>query len=423
MSKISELLIDAPADPLDGSEGFHALQGAGSAAGSVGATVEQIGDYVAGRADVQNTSEKGAAGGYASLNSSGRVPSSQLPEGSDVEEYANLAAFPGTGEIGVVYIALDTDLSYIWDDDASVYVGVSSAGTLPSTSGFKLPCRRVATSNVDISTGGLVTIDGAATKNNDRILLAGQTAPEENGIYVCNSAGAWSRATDANVVSEVRASIVTIWQGSTYGGSIWATTFKQGNTLGTTAQNWYRLAHYGNVVAMLDAILGSSAWQTGGGAADFLDLGDVPAAYTGQAGKGVRVNSGETGLEFYDRAIGAPFSITIAVSDETTALAAGTGKVTFRMPHAATLSAVRASVTTAPTGSVLTVDINEAGSSILSTKITIDASEKTSTTAATPAVISDTSLADDAEITIDIDGVGSTIAGAGLKVTLIGVRA
>lgn len=112
--------------------------------------------------------------------------------------------------------------------------------------------------------------------------------------------------------------------------------------------------------------------------------------------------------------------ICIACGDETTALTAGTAKVTFRMPYAFTLTAVRASVNTAPTGSVLTVDINEGGTSILSTKLTIDAGEKTSTTAVTPAVISDSTLADDAEITIDIDGVGSTIAGAGLKVWLIG---
>lgn len=117
---------------------------------------------------------------------------------------------------------------------------------------------------------------------------------------------------------------------------------------------------------------------------------------------------------------GDPQCIPIACSDEATALTAGTAKVTFRMPFGFTLSEVRASVTTAPTGSVLTVDINESGSTILSTKLTIDAGEKTSTTAATPAVISDANLADDAEITIDIDGVGSSVAGAGLKVYLIG---
>lgn len=112
----------------------------------------------------------------------------------------------------------------------------------------------------------------------------------------------------------------------------------------------------------------------------------------------------------------------VAVSDETTALTTGTGKLTFRMPYALTLTAVRASVNTAPTGAALQVDINEGGTSILSTELTIDDGEKTSTTAATPAVISDSALADDAEITIDIDQVGSTVAGAGLKVYLIGTR-
>lgn len=117
-----------------------------------------------------------------------------------------------------------------------------------------------------------------------------------------------------------------------------------------------------------------------------------------------------------------PFELVVAVSDETTALTTGTAKVTFRMPRAVTLTGVRASLVTAQSsGSILTVDINEGGSTILSTKLTIDNGEKTSTTAATAAVISDTSLADDAEITIDIDQVGDGTA-KGLKVALLGTR-
>lgn len=108
----------------------------------------------------------------------------------------------------------------------------------------------------------------------------------------------------------------------------------------------------------------------------------------------------------------------VACSDETTALTAGAAKITFRLPFAATLLAVRASVTTAPIGANLVVDVNEGGVSVLSTKLSIDAAEKTSTTAITPAVISDSALADDAEMTIDIDQVGSSTAGAGLKVGL-----
>ena len=114
--------------------------------------------------------------------------------------------------------------------------------------------------------------------------------------------------------------------------------------------------------------------------------------------------------------------IQLAASDETTALTTGTAKVTFRLPYAMTVTAVRASLTTAQaSGSIFTVDINEGGTSILSTKLTIDNTEKTSTTAATPAVISDTALADDAEITIDIDQIGNGTA-TGLKITLIGTR-
>jgi hypothetical protein len=115
--------------------------------------------------------------------------------------------------------------------------------------------------------------------------------------------------------------------------------------------------------------------------------------------------------------------IVVPVGDESTALTTGTGKIKFRMPFAATLLAVRAAVNTAPTGSTLIVDINEAGVSVLGTKLSIDATEFTSTTAASAATITDSSLADDAEISIDIDQIGSTVAGAGLKVSLFVRRA
>lgn len=115
-------------------------------------------------------------------------------------------------------------------------------------------------------------------------------------------------------------------------------------------------------------------------------------------------------------------SIIIACSDEATSLTTGTAKLTFRMPYAFTVTDVRASLTVAQaSGSIFTVDVNESGTTIISTKLTIDNTEKTSTTAATPRVISDSSLADDAEMTIDIDQIGDGTA-KGLKVVLIGNR-
>jgi len=120
-----------------------------------------------------------------------------------------------------------------------------------------------------------------------------------------------------------------------------------------------------------------------------------------------------------------PVTFVIAASDETTAITAAADKVKFRMPHAMTVTAVRASLSTAQTGNggggIFTVDIHEGASSILSTKLTIDNGETTSTTAVAAPVISDSALADDAEIHIDVDQVGDGTA-KGLKVSIIGTR-
>ena len=149
------------------------------------------------------------------------------------------------------------------------------------------------------------------------------------------------------------------------------------------------------------------------------DLSDSTQAQFIEAGK-----LGEVGSAGGGGAGNVVAELGIAVSDETTALTTGTAKGTFRMPYAMTVTDVRATVTTAPTGANIIVDINDGGTSIMTTnKLSIDATEKTSTTAATAPVVTDTALSDDAEITIDIDQIGSTIAGAGLKIWIIGTRA
>jgi hypothetical protein len=116
--------------------------------------------------------------------------------------------------------------------------------------------------------------------------------------------------------------------------------------------------------------------------------------------------------------------MTIAVTGEDVAVAAGAGKVKFRLPYAVTLAApsglaIRASLSTPQTsGALITVDINENGVSILSTALTIDNGESTSKTAATAAVITDANLAEDSEMSIDVDGIGDG-TGKGLKITFV----
>lgn len=126
-----------------------------------------------------------------------------------------------------------------------------------------------------------------------------------------------------------------------------------------------------------------------------------------------------------------PVHILCVCSDEVSAINSSPvnyGKIyTVRAPFAFHLLDVRASLTTACSTGTFTVDINRNGSSLLSTVLTIDATQKTSETAATPAVIDTTAsprtdlIADDDEITIDVDNVGDGNA-TGLKVWLIGQR-
>ena len=120
-------------------------------------------------------------------------------------------------------------------------------------------------------------------------------------------------------------------------------------------------------------------------------------------------------------------SFIVACSDEGTALTTGTAKVTFRMPYAFTLNAGAAGLTAscnqAPTGAILTIDVNDGGTTIMdSTKLTIAIGSTTSVGGTAP-VLTDVALAANAVITVDIDQIGSTNAGTGLKITLLGVKA
>lgn len=240
---------------------------------------------------------------------------------------------------------------------------------------------------------------GHATDTTVARASAGDISVEGNIVY--RAGGADVPLTDGGTGSSTAAGARTNLGATTAGANIF--------TLANPSAITFLRVNADNTVDALSAAAFRTAIGagTGTGSGDLLstnNLSDVANAAT--AGANLRPVE----------------HIQIACSDESTAITTGTAKVTFRMPYAFTVTDVRASVNTAPTGSTILIDINEGGTTILSTKLMIDASEKTSTTAATPAVISDSSLADDAEITIDFDQVGSTIAGKGVKVILIGHR-
>jgi hypothetical protein len=146
--------------------------------------------------------------------------------------------------------------------------------------------------------------------------------------------------------------------------------------------------------------------------------GDPVRFGAGTAGKFLTTQGASSAPTYSNPTLSFIVSLTGETSDATVA----DDLAQIRLPFAFELTAVRAFCNTAPTGATLTFDIEEAGSSILSTLITIDATEKTSTTASTPPVISDSTLADDAIISFNCDQIGSTVAGAGIKIVLIGYQ-
>lgn len=69
--------------------------------------------------------EKGQPNGFASLDSSGKIYSNQLPSYvDDVIEYPDLGSFPETGEAGKIYVAIDTNISYRWS--GSQYTSITA---------------------------------------------------------------------------------------------------------------------------------------------------------------------------------------------------------------------------------------------------------------------------------------------------------
>lgn len=102
-------------------------------------------------------------------------------------------------------------------------------------------------SDSDITLSGEQTLDGVLTSTS-RVLVTGQTATEENGIYV-SAAGAWSRATDMDSWDEVPGAFVFVEQGSTYADTGWVCTADAGGTLGTTAISWSQFAGAGTYTA------------------------------------------------------------------------------------------------------------------------------------------------------------------------------
>ncbi len=362
-----------------------------------------------------------------------------------------------------------TNVTLTVDAKGRITAALSGAGATPSVPvDFKDSVSVATTANITLS--GEQTIDGFLTAAS-RVLVKDQTTGSQNGIYV-SAAGAWSRSTDADLSAEVTPGMLVLVENGTVNGDLLFVLTNSGTiTLNTTALVFQAIAPplgafinksvSGGTYTFILTDAGKRILATNAGTKTLtvppqssvaaavnteIEIYNAGAGLLTMApGSGVTINAAsltipQYGLgklkkranpntwDFTSNAAASsttPVVIPIACGSETDLHTAGTAKVTFRNAWGAiTLTGIRGSLTEAATGATLfAVDVNLTGTgSILSTKLTFDDSEKTTTTAATPAVLSTTAIADDAELTVDIDAVGSTLAGKGLKLYLIGTK-
>lgn len=120
--------------------------------------------------------------------------------------------------------------------------------------------------------------------------------------------------------------------------------------------------------------------------------------------------------------------VTIQVTDPNgSAITTGDGKAYWAVPaglNGYRIAAVQADLTTVSSSGAVNVDLWEVvdGVDILSTNLTIDANERSSATAATPAVIdaANDDLATGNQVRVDIDGAGTGAKGLMVHLTLYG---
>ncbi len=104
---------------------------------------------------------------------------------------------------------------------------------------YKQACRVVTTTNVAVGSAPN-QVDGVNLSLNDRVLVTGQDAGEENGIYYVQTLGTgangvWARTTDAVDVGDLNAgTLITVTEGDVYKDTIWQLTTNNPITIGVT---------------------------------------------------------------------------------------------------------------------------------------------------------------------------------------------
>ena len=230
-----------------------------------------------------------------------------------------------------------------------------------------------------------------------------------------NSAVTWNyQGTDVKVLT---ATWESTWTTVNDNSSNWNTAFIYSTVYSNNSAN------YGSVFTTVNS--NSASWGTGGAMPSGVQ-GDI-LYHNGVAFVQLNANTSGKVLKTFGTGANPAWVVPawaegIALSDLDTALTVSTtvAKGQITLDRAVTLTSVQFDVSTAPTGAALQFDVKKNGTTIFSTKPTIDISEFSTLTAAVAQVLSTTTGVAGDVFTFFVTQIGSTIAGAGLQARMIG---
>jgi hypothetical protein len=124
---------------------------------------------------------------------------------------------------------------------------------------WKDSVRAASTANIDLATGGPLTIDGVSVIANDRVLVKDQTLPQQNGIYQVN-AGAWTRVLDCDTALELEGAAVFVEEGTANGNKMFTQT-AENFTLGTDPVTWVLFSAATSLTAGAGLLETGSTWS------------------------------------------------------------------------------------------------------------------------------------------------------------------
>ena len=215
---------------------------------ATGRTIAITGDLAYTSPAFDGTSNVTAAGTLATVNSNVgsftkvTVNAKGLTTAASQASLSDLSSPTGSFSMGSQLLTSVLDPVNAQDAATKNYVDNVAQGL-----DTKASVLAASTGNVTLS--GAQTIDNISSGNGQRILIKNQTAPAENGIYVSNSTGAWTRSTDANTWDKLVSAYVFVETGTTQADTGWVSTIDAGGTLGVTAVTWTQFSSAGAYTA------------------------------------------------------------------------------------------------------------------------------------------------------------------------------